>query len=212
MLVQLLTLLAVGAQAIVVRGPPGPFPVAHKVVPLIDDSRWDPYAPEDAPHKRRILTSVFAPLDIDPAQCETETVEYMPPRTVDTYEVVAAQGLGIPGNLMRGYELEFCKVSQEMKLTDAPTYPIVIFSPGFSGSRLLSGAQAQSLAAQGNIVITVDHPYEATVVEFPNGDVVYGANITGANPENAEPAVRVRVTHHSDKEAKSPFFQASQKC
>jgi hypothetical protein len=194
MLAQLLTLLAVGAQAIVVRGPSGPYPVAHKVVTLIDDSRWDPYAPENMPHKRRILTSVFAPLDIDPAQCETETIEYMPRRTVDTYEVVAAQGLGIPGHLMRGYELEFCKLAQEAEKTDASSYPIVIYSPGFSASRLLAAAQVQSLAAQGNIVITVDHPYEATVVEFPNGDIVYGANITDANPENAEPAVRVCLT------------------
>lgn len=64
-------------------------------------------------------------------------------------------------------------------------WPTVIYWPGFSASKLLASAQAQSLAAQGNIVITVDHPYEATVVEFPDGEVVYGFNMTDATPEGA---------------------------
>lgn len=44
-----------------------------------------------------------------------------------------------------------------------------MFSPGLSASRLLYSAQARALASYGYIVITLDHPYDALFVEFPDG-------------------------------------------
>ncbi|RSL60995.1 hypothetical protein CEP54_006472 [Fusarium duplospermum] len=108
----------------------------------------------------------------------------MPPKT----GVGAAKVLGLPNTTFEGLELEFCKASSKKR---APL-PIVIFSPGFSSIRLFSSAQAQSLASQGNVVITVDHPYEGTVVEFPDGTVVYGASPNDINDEAAEKGVKVR--------------------
>lgn len=192
MLICLLLLLAARARAVIIRGPAGPYLVAHRVVPLVDHSRWDPYAPEDKPHRRRILVSVFEPLGVAPEQCEVEIISYLPPRTVDTYTVVAEELLMLPEFLFQGHKLEFCRLPSSFVPTSKP-WPTVIYSPGFSASRLLASAQAQSLAAQGNVVITVDHPYEATVVEFPDGEVVYGFNMTGVTPEGAEKAVRVRL-------------------
>lgn len=37
---------------------------------------------------------------------------------------------------------------------------------------------AGDLASQGYVVITVDHPYDAAIVEFPDGSVVRGANFS----------------------------------
>ncbi|KAL2678930.1 hypothetical protein Neosp_009682 [[Neocosmospora] mangrovei] len=170
------------AQAIVVSGPSGPWAVSHKVVELTDESRWDPYAPEDSQHKRRILTSLFIPTQKNQNKCRTEKVDYMPPKT----RVGAAKTLGLPNTTFEGLELEFCKASTKKR---APL-PIVIFSPGFSSIRLLSSAQAKSLASQGNVVITVDHPYDGTIVEFPDGTVVYGASPNDINDEVAEKGVR----------------------
>lgn len=162
MLLRLLLLFAARAKAAISRGPAGPYPVAHKVVSLVDHSRWDPYAPEGKPYRRRVLVSVFEPLDVAPEQCGTETIAYLPPRTADTYTVVAEELLMLPGLLFQGHELEFCSLSTSVSPRSQPSagkaWPTVIYSPGFSASRLLASAQAQSLAAQGNVVITVDHP------------------------------------------------------
>ncbi|KAH6879441.1 Alpha/Beta hydrolase protein [Thelonectria olida] len=180
-------LFATIAHAIVVSGPSGPWRVSHRVVELTDESRWDPYASETSPHKRRILTSFFLPIHGGHQGCKLDRVDYLPPLTVEAYGKVAS-GLGLPNTTFEGFELEFCKASSKKQ----PPLPVVIFSPGFSGSRLLSSAQAQSLASQGNVVITVDHPYEATVVEFPDGTAVYGSIGDEVDEETIEKAARVR--------------------
>ncbi|KAJ4262926.1 hypothetical protein NW762_006539 [Fusarium torreyae] len=176
------------AHAIVVSGPSGPWPVSHHVVELTDESRWDPYAPETNPHKRRILTSFFVPVDVNQKKCEFEKIDYLTPATAKTYGKMV-ESMGLPNTILQGLELEFCKASSKKE----PSWPVVIFSPGFSSSRLLSSAQAQSLASHGNVVITIDHPYEAIVVEFPDGDVVYGFTPDEAGGERTEKAFKVRV-------------------
>lgn len=189
LLVLLAALLAI-AQSVIVRGPQGPYLTTHEIITLVDKSRWDPYAPAEVPHKRRILISVFTPLDIELDSCDGETIPYLPPFTADTY-VVVGESIGLPDWVFQGFELEFCKRSPHSQRK----WPVVIFSPGFSASRLLSGAQAQSLASQGYLVITVDHPYDATVVEFPDGGIIYGFNTTDISPERAQKAVRVNIMH-----------------
>ncbi|KAJ4329291.1 hypothetical protein N0V84_000186 [Fusarium piperis] len=171
-------------QAIVVAGPSGPWSVSHQVVELTDESRWDPYAPENGQHKRRILTSLFLPTQKDLKTCHVEKIDYMLPNTRGR----AAKALGLPNTTFEGLELEFCKASSGAR----EPLPIVIFSPGFSSIRLFSSVQAQSLASQGNVVITVDHPYDSTIVEFPDGTVIYGASASDINDETAEKGVKVR--------------------
>lgn len=184
-----LSLLITAARAIVVSGPSGPWSIAHEVVQLTDESRWDPYAPENSQHKRRILTSFFLPTHRGNETCEVSRIDYLPPRTLEAYGNVAI-GLGLPSAALQGFELEFCKETRD---DQQQQYPVIIFSPGFSNSRLLSSAQAQSLASLGNIVITVDHPYDATVVEFPDGTAVYGFTADEANDERGEEAVKVGI-------------------
>ena len=174
----------------IVTGPRGPHPVAYNVETLTDETRWDPFAPSESPHKRRILVSIFSPLDRDATDdCQLEDpIPYLPPATAVQWQVVISEALGLPDYLFDGFELQFCQAPSQPPKTE---YPVVIFSPGMTVSRLFSSAQAQSLASHGFTVITVDHPYESTVVEFPNGDVVYGFNVTDATDELAEESVGV---------------------
>ena len=46
---------------------------------------------------------------------------------------------------------------------------MVLFSPGFGASRQLNTAQIEDLASRGYVVVSIDHTYEAPVVEFPGG-------------------------------------------
>lgn len=175
------------ASCIIVRGPNGKHPVSHTVETLIDEARWDPLAPAETPHKRRIAISIFLPLDINTdGECQSEEpIPYFPPATATQYRVIV-ESLGLSSDLLDGFELQFCQTPSQGSNSSKPEFPVIIFSPGFSASRLLSSAQAQSLASHGFTVITVDHPYDATIVEFPSGEVVYGFNISDANNELAE--------------------------
>lgn len=57
------------------------------------------------------------------------------------------------------------------------TWPVVLFSPGLDTTRLLYSMLAQEIASQGFTVITLDHPFDTDIVEFPDGFIAYGGNV-----------------------------------
>jgi dienelactone hydrolase len=87
--------------------------------------------------------------------------------------------LGLPSRIFGSLELSFCRnQSRHAGITGDVSFPIVIFSPGLGNSRLIYSGIAQSLASRGYAVVTVDHPYDAAIVEYPDGTYVRAANIT----------------------------------
>ncbi|PVH75591.1 platelet-activating factor acetylhydrolase-like protein plasma/intracellular [Cadophora sp. DSE1049] len=48
-------------------------------------------------------------------------------------------------------------------------FPILIFSTGYGVSRLIYTAAAEDLASLGYIVVVVDHPLDASFIEYPDG-------------------------------------------
>ncbi|MEU0484959.1 lipase [Streptosporangium sp. NPDC006013] len=66
--------------------------------------------------------------------------------------------------------------------------PVILYSPGLDASRSYGTGVAQELASRGFVVVTIDHPYDAAVVEFPGGRVV-----AGKQPTDLDQAVVVRV-------------------
>lgn len=71
------------------------------------------------------------------------------------------------------------------------THPLVIFSPGGGNSRLIYNAIAQSISSYGYHVLTIDHPYDALGVEYPDGSYVLAANYT--TDADYETAIHVRT-------------------
>jgi predicted dienelactone hydrolase len=71
--------------------------------------------------------------------------------------------------------------------------PIAIFPSGSGNSRLVYNAMARSLASFGNVVVLIDHPYDAIIVEFPDGTVVEGGNIP-EDTEILEKATQVQIS------------------
>lgn len=189
----ILGLLAV-AKAILVPGPTGPFSVAMHVQPLTDASRLDPFAPVEHPHNRRILVSMFLPIETKKGSCSVSKVPYMTPEVAAEYGTLASS-VGLPNDTFRGFELEFCEplpsTEGRHKKTRRSTFPLAIFSPGYGESRLLYGAMARSLASQGYVVATVDHPYDATV-EFPDGSIIRAADLSD-DDATLEKVVKVRA-------------------
>ncbi|KAK3897060.1 Alpha/Beta hydrolase protein [Staphylotrichum tortipilum] len=160
------------AQAVVVPSHAGPFWVTMRVKALTDHSRTDPL---NKTVKRQVLLSVFSPVS-DSTKCSSEIIAYMPPATAASYGALA-QSAGLPADIFSSFQLELCKLSDAQHGScrgtgRAARFPLVLFSPGLAESRLLYSVTAKSIAAQGYVVVTIDHPYDTDVVEFPDGSVV----------------------------------------
>lgn len=177
------------AEAIVLPEPVGPYKVAHAAYPLTDKSRIDPYAPSNASHPRSVMISVFWPID-NSITCATETASYMPPASAKLHGILA-NAIGLPNSTFADFSVDYCRVTGRQGCgARRQTYPLAIFSPGFGNSRLTYSALAKSVASHGYIVVAVDHPYDANIVEFPDGTVIYGGHI-GEDDASLEQAVKV---------------------
>jgi dienelactone hydrolase len=78
-------------------------------------------------------------------------------------------------------------------------HPVVVFSHGFTGTFTDYTFLTEDLASRGYVVASVDHTYEATAVEFPDGRVaksVFGSHLTSytrSDPKALAFAVSVRL-------------------
>lgn len=195
-----LLVLTSSAHALLLPDPTGPFSVGVSTSTLTDETRMDPFAPTDAPEKRRRLqVSTFVPLNTTITPCAARTAPYMTPLVAADYGVLASTA-GLPNSTFASLTVHSCEIPPakpcarsgigRREATQA-SRPLLIFSPGFGQSRLLYSAMARSLASEGYIVVTVDHPYDATVVEFPDGSFVQAANISSDDIAAVEMVVQV---------------------
>ncbi|KJK78382.1 hypothetical protein H634G_06555 [Metarhizium anisopliae BRIP 53293] len=170
------------ASAILVPPPVGPYDVAMRVESITDPSRpADPLDANNHVHGRRILFSIFLPVEKRGTPCPS----------------MKAAEAGLDDGLFSSFDMELCDLDRLNPCGGGDQrrkeYAVALFTPGLSDSRLLYGAGARSLASQGYVVVTVDHPYEADFVEFPDGTVIVGRNISGDDEPAKEKAIKVRA-------------------
>lgn len=172
----------------------GPYRSTLEIFELVDESRLDPF---NSSHLRRIMISRFDP--IPAKRCKLTQVPYFTPVTaaveneilgsyefpkiLDQFLLKVCEKKHHGGHKTRGYGNEF---------------PIALFSPPLNTTRLFGSSIAQEIASHGFITITIDHPYDVDVVEFPNGDVILGGHVikpADANGSTAsvEHALEVRA-------------------
>lgn len=101
----------------------------------------------------------------------------MPPSTAAAQDSKYG-AYGLPNGTFQSLQLSSCsnKVAKH-NACPASSLPIVLFSGALSTSRLLYTSILQNIAAAGYLVISIDHPYDSDVVEFPNGSIIQGTNI-----------------------------------
>jgi Platelet-activating factor acetylhydrolase, isoform II len=151
-----------------------PVSVSVETEMVVDHTRLDPLAPTKV--NRAVMVSIFEP--VPSAVCQWTTIPYMPPATASFFNANYSASFGTPLDLFSSISMQICS---QKSLPSLPL-PTIVFSHGLDGSRLFYNFMAASIASLGNfVVITVDHPYDAAVVEFPSGETVYATNVTG-NP------------------------------
>lgn len=141
--------------------PTGPWPVGTTTRALIDTHRSDPW--NNAP-TREIALSVFYP-----AYATNVRAPQLAPAAAEVFKQLDA-GVLHP-------ELPPSGVNWAATLThsyvDAPALPgrrpTVVYSPAGADPRTIGTSLAEDLASHGYVVVTVDHPGEASEVVFPDG-------------------------------------------
>jgi hypothetical protein len=174
----ILSAFVLAVNAVLLPSPSGNYAVAMEIHAFEDTDRVDPYAPASDQHWRKLVTSIFWPVQ-DTSSCEITTVPYMPPATAKLYGQQAT-AMGLSNDTFASLAMEVCEVERVHGCIAGrrPQYPLAILSPGAGNSRLLYSSGASFLASQGFVVVTVDHPYDASIVEFPDGGVILSANIS----------------------------------
>jgi dienelactone hydrolase len=191
MSLNLLSLLAISTvKALTLPPPDGQYGTASSQMLLTDRSRQDPYATAlGGSHFRQVVVSSFYPVALR-KNCVDHITQYMPNATAAFYDQQLG-AFGIPAETFASLQLTHCNARDHRGLK-GQQFPVVLFSPGLGNSRLIYSAMAQALASKGYIVITIDHPYDADIVEFPSGSTALAANIT--TDEQIEAALEVRFS------------------
>ncbi|KAF2648634.1 hypothetical protein K491DRAFT_551547, partial [Lophiostoma macrostomum CBS 122681] len=161
---------------------------------LVDESQLDPY---NSSHLRRIMVSRFDPIPKD--LCNLTRVPYFPPATAALEDEILAS-YEFP-RILSHFSLEICAPGKNHSYPVTGGYnefPIVLYSPGLNTTRLFGSSIAQQIASYGFTTITIDHPYDVDVVEFPNGDVILGGRVitptaTNSSTASVEHALEIRA-------------------
>ncbi|MFI6862028.1 alpha/beta hydrolase family protein [Streptomyces sp. NPDC050421] len=165
--------------------PTGPFDVGSTTFHLVDRTRAAPWAPESSPY-RELMISVHYPAapggsaPREPQMSAAAAAHFGGP------EGAAALNLGMtPGTVDWGATLSHAR-------RDAPVHPragrlpVVLYSPGLGDPRTWNTALVDDLASHGYAVVTFDHTYEATEVEFPGGRLATMRIFDGAPPSDPD--------------------------
>lgn len=143
----------------------GPHKVGTIEVQLTDGSTIDPFAP-DPQTKRSIIVQAFYPA--------TYTIDhplepYMGPATAAFYE----NSFHIPNGSLSVLRTNSHTRAPIISCISEPE--IILFSPSLGASRKVYTTLVEDLASHGYIVISIDHPYDADLVEFSDGSVILSA-------------------------------------
>ncbi|KIK66018.1 hypothetical protein GYMLUDRAFT_38487 [Collybiopsis luxurians FD-317 M1] len=142
----------------------GPYDVGVITPELTDTSRLDPLAP--TPQNRSVQLSVYYPT----RDTSKPVSEYLPDLTATDLET----GLGIPTGSLHNIST-YNHINASI-LNGGENMPVILFSTGLGLPRLVYTTFVQDLASEGYIVIAIDHPYDASIVEMSDGRVLYETN------------------------------------
>ena len=166
-------------------------------IQMIDKNRLDPFT--NYTQQRQLMISLYYPAQPDPSGILLEQLPkvdgrhyitpYMPALTAALYDELVVP-FGFPNNTFEQLS-SICK--QNAPLRDKPeAYSLLIFSPGGGAPRFFYATMLEDLARRGYVVVAIDHPYDALVVEFTDGHAIIGLNKTLTRDE-VELLVTVRA-------------------
>lgn len=181
-------LISLGQTAIVpLPSSTGPCDVTLHASELVDTSRTDPYDPKGG--QRSIMVTTFTPVNCG----SVPSTSYIPNATA-RYEDGSFQSSGIPPGTFESLRIQ-TQTQQQQPPPFRPhgDYPVVLFSPALATSRLMYTLLLQEIASHGFAVVSVDHPYDADIVEYPDSRTILGRIPNNSTDTEFVSALNVRV-------------------
>ncbi|KAI1130664.1 hypothetical protein F5Y10DRAFT_235302 [Nemania abortiva] len=165
----------------------GPYKVGTSALELVDFSRTDPFAPTVQP--RKLAISLFYPTDGEAGLHEdcTQALQFPP--------LTAAYIDGVYNDTNASAERILTQSCLDAPLSH-PELPLLLFGPGLGNSRTFYSAELEEIASHGWNIVSVDHPYDAGIVEYPDGRAVYAKDSIVVNG-TADLYLSVRVADMS---------------
>jgi dienelactone hydrolase len=160
--------------------PTGPSAVGTRVLRLVDSTREDPFLANRS--KRELLVRLWYPAE-GGENCTR--AEYAPAQVWRYFS--------------RLLEVALPQVTTNSCWNAAVAdgaHPIVVFTPGFTATFTDYSFIFEDLASRGYVVASVDHTFEATAVEFPDGRFVpsvFGSHL-GSIVRGDEQALNLAVS------------------
>lgn len=193
---------SVNTTAVPLPTPEGSYVSSITVQELTDTSRPNPFN-GSSPY-RQVVVSYYEPyLKEDCANIGE--IDYMPAAVAEWFN---ENDLPSP-DLATFSQVKFSGICLEPPTTK-PDTPLLIWTGGFYTSRLQYGAIAQAISSWGYRVVTIDHPYDASIVEFPDGSIIYSAYSSGA-PTEATSAYLQSIRVKDIEFVTGEFAQTSEK-
>jgi dienelactone hydrolase len=163
--------------------PTGPNSVGTQVMHLVDSARKDPFLANGA--ARELLVRFWYPA---PSSENCQQADYTSPRVWSDFSRL--MGVALPHVTTNS--------CWNTSIADG-AHPVVIFTHGYTGTFTDYTFLFEDLASRGYVVASVDHTFEATAVEFPDGRLVesvlgsHFANTMRADEAAMDFAVSVRL-------------------
>jgi dienelactone hydrolase len=144
--------------------PTGPEVIGTVTVELVDSEREELYGPSPGPG-RRLMAQVWYPAL---PEGDAEPIPWS-----EDWDVVApgvSRLMGFPG-----WFLDHTRYTQSHAVPSLPvapgTFPVVLYSHGWTGFRTNGVHQIESLVSNGFIVVAIDHTYAAVATRFVDNEV-----------------------------------------
>ena len=147
--------------------PTGPHLVGTTSYQFTDETREEVYSAE-ANDKREIAVQVWYPTIPDSNATRAPWI-----RQAATFAPVLAEFLSLPSFALNHLALleSHSFANTPLALSD-DSYPVLLFSHGWTGFPAVNANQMEQLASHGYIVIGIDHTYGALATVFPDGRLI----------------------------------------
>ncbi|HKP30715.1 MAG TPA: hypothetical protein VJU15_14990, partial [Gemmatimonadales bacterium] len=151
---------------VIYRKPNGPYQVGVRSEFWIDSSRVETFTADPGDY-RKLLVEIWYPADVGRGAVRA-TVHPDP----DALAKAMAADLpgGYPAFLFQSAGSGLTWAWRDQAVTGAErSFPLLVFSHGFGGTRVQNGFEMAELASHGYIIASVEHSYNAMATRFPDG-------------------------------------------
>lgn len=148
--------------------PTGSYDIGTKVYQINDTSRTEIYGEADT--FRKFNVQIWFPFE---KTNETERAPWLLDQEVTSQAL--SRDFGFPGFLLNQTQYVMSNSYLDADFTEEKTYPIVILSHGWSGTKYLHSDLGEMFASEGFIAVSIEHTY-GSVASVIDNDVIFKQN------------------------------------